>query len=218
MALVTSRSIVFVRWRFFDSFIFGTGHKVNSAIEANQEGIILRLAAGRERPIVGQRMRTMGGLRYSAVMFGFALSCAGQTYVTNYVTADPSFRRVDGKLYNVEKSVLWIPFEGECRAVTSNGIVLQKFKVNRVYKTEPVNELQSIGAYSGTPPIRHLVSENKVMGQKFMVRNYPKGEAASGHVIKGKAIRVGTFDHAGETLELWDFGAPNIVRVVTVKK
>lgn len=41
-------------------------------------------------------------------VIAFAATCAiawGQEAVTNYVTADQSFRRVAGKLYNVNKSV-----------------------------------------------------------------------------------------------------------------
>jgi len=148
-------------------------------------------------------------------------ACLAQTYVTNYVKADPSFRIVDSKLYNIQRSVLWEDFKGECLNVLTNGVVLQKFEVKKVYKTEKstANDLQSIGAYrSSIPPTRHLISETKTMGQKFIVRNYPTQSAATGQVLEGKALRVGTMEYRGATLELWDFGTPNIVPVVTKAK
>jgi hypothetical protein len=143
-------------------------------------------------------------------------SCFAQTYVTNYVTAAPHFRRVDGKLYNTQKSVLWLDIKAECLNVTTNGVLLQKFTVNRVYKTDPVSYGQSIGAYSSQPPTRHLISETKIPGQKLILRNYPTNNgAASGQVIEATAMRVGSIDYKGETLELWDYGTPNVVPVVT---
>jgi len=48
--------------------------------------------------------------------------------------------------------------------------------------------------------------------------NCQSQSAASGQVLRGKAIRVGTCQHQGETLELWDCGTPNIVPVVKIIK
>lgn len=153
------------------------------------------------------------------VALAITLPCLAQSYVTNYVAADPAFRRVGGQLYNTEKSVLWMPFEGDCVKVLTNGVIIQKFTMKQVYETirPRVTANQSIGAYSGaSAPVRRVVSEEKVPGQKVFIRNYPKSRApVTGRVLTGKAIRMGTYEYNGDTLELWDYGTPNIAPVIS---
>src|ERR1035437_6888549 len=118
----------------------------------------------------------------------------------------PVYRVVEGKVYDISRSVLWKQFDGECLTVLSDGIILQEMKVNRIYKTDPVPYNQSIGAY-GAPPRRHLVSETREPGKKFFVRNYPSSlMPTTGKRIQGLAIQTGVFQHRTETLEQWDFG------------
>lgn len=118
----------------------------------------------------------------------------------------PLYRVVEGKVYDISRSVLWKQFDGECLTVLSDGIILQEMKVNRIYKTDPVPYNQSIGAY-GAPPRRHLVSETREPGKKFFVRNYPSSlMPTTGKRIQGLAIQTGVFQHSNETLERWDYG------------
>jgi hypothetical protein len=138
-----------------------------------------------------------------------------QSYVTNYVQADPSFRRVNGQLYNIQKSILWTNIEAECINTTGDLVVLQTFKIRRVYENRPLSYEQSTGQmYSGGPPLRRLKSETKEPGQKLLIKNYPSASAAAGQQIKVRAMRAGTAQYQGQTLELWDCGTPNIVPVV----
>lgn len=121
----------------------------------------------------------------------------------------PVYRVVEGKVYDISRSVLWKQFDGECLTVLSDGIILQEIKVNRVYKTDPVPYNQSIGAY-GAPPARKLVSETREPGRRFFLRNYPSSlMPTTGKRIQGLAIQTGVFQYRTETLEQWDFGVDN---------
>lgn len=118
----------------------------------------------------------------------------------------PVYRVVEGKVYDISRSVLWKQFDGECLTVLSDGIILQEIKVNRVYQTDPVSDAQRHGAY-GAPPRRHLISETREPGKKFFVRNYPSFlTPTTGKRIQGLAIQIGVFQHRTETLEQWDYG------------
>jgi hypothetical protein len=118
----------------------------------------------------------------------------------------PVYRVVEGKVYDISRSVLWKQFNGECLTVLSDGIILQEIKVNRVYQTDPVSDAQRAGAY-GAPPRRHLVSETREPGKKFFVRKYPSSlMPTTGKRIQGLAIQTGVFQHRTETLEQWDYG------------
>ena len=118
----------------------------------------------------------------------------------------PVYRVVEGKVYDISRSVLWKQFDGECLTVISDGIILQEMKVHRVYETDPGNYNQSIGAYRA-PPARHLVSETREPGKRFFVRNYPSSlMPTTGKKIEGLAMQTGVFQHGSETLEQWDYG------------
>jgi len=113
---------------------------------------------------------------------------------------------VEGKVYNISRSVLWKRFDGECLTVFSDGIILQEIKVNRVYQTDPVSDAQRHGAY-GAPPRRHLVSETREPGKRLSLRNCPSSlRPTTGKQIQGLAMQTGVFQHGNETLEQWDYG------------
>jgi hypothetical protein len=44
---------------------------------------------------------------------------------TNYVEAVPTFREIDGRLYNTEQSTLFRNLEGNCLEVETNGLLIE---------------------------------------------------------------------------------------------
>lgn len=112
---------------------------------------------------------------------------------TNYMTAAPNFRVVDDQLYNVERSSRWYQFEGECMRVT-NGVVIRLSNV--------------LGPVGNAGP-----------GQWVCIRNYPTNYLpAIGQKLSGKAMRIGTVNIGTATLELWDYGTPNVVGVLVTNR
>ena len=56
---------------------------------------------------------------------------------------------------------------------------------------------------------RRLLSEDKIRGKKFLLKNYPSSlQATTGKEIRGKAMRTGTILIGGDVLEVWDYGTP----------
>jgi len=142
------------------------------------------------------------------------------TIRTNFITAAQSFREVNGKLYNSERSILWTNFQGECLKVLTNGLVISTFTMEPVYQMGTTTRF--IPGVPGAPgrheivPEKVQVGENKVLGRKIILQNYPAGLfPAVGQSITFRSIRVGTSDFNGDTLELWDYGTPHVVMVVT---
>lgn len=127
-----------------------------------------------------------------------------------YVPTARDFRVVTGQLYNIERSKLWKDCAGECVMVLTNGVIIQEYKIHRI--TAPggsVSYNQSVGAYAPIIP-RRVISEERILGQKFFLRNYPKDlMPTTGKDIKALGMRVGTFQYGLDTLECWDYGTPN---------
>jgi hypothetical protein len=122
---------------------------------------------------------------------------------TNFVTANSSFREVNGQLYNINRSLRWDDVGGDVLEVLTNGIVLQKY--DRVPAAYGANEYGQ----------RIVTAYDKIPGLKLVVQNYDTKNTAVGETIWVRAIQVGTIDYKGQKLELWDHGTPHIVAVVT---
>lgn len=139
---------------------------------------------------------------------------------TNFITAAKSFREVNGKLYNSERSILWTNFQGECLKVSASGLAISTFTMEPVYQMGTTTRF--VPGVPGAPG-RHevdskkfIVGENKVPGRKIVLRNYPAELfPAVGQSITFRAMLVGTSDFNGDTLELWDYGTPHVVMVMT---
>ena len=139
---------------------------------------------------------------------------------TNLITAAPSFREVNGKLYNSERSVLWTNFQGECLKVLPNGILIQTFTTEPVYEasTRSIDSHNYLGQVTSSRivPTTVQTGTKEVPSLKFFLCNYPTNKnPADGETISFRALRTGTIDCNGETLELWDYGTPHVVMVVT---
>lgn len=144
------------------------------------------------------------------------------TVTTNYVKAHNSFRRVDGKLYNIEKSVLWHDFLGVCVKVLTNGIVVQTVVEKRAsYVLPPSESATSIsnilaGGKASGPHVQTRTWQEE--GPAILLVNYDSPELAPGQVLRAKAIKVGTYLHEGNVIEKWDCGTPNIVPVIVTNR
>lgn len=120
----------------------------------------------------------------------------------------PEYRVVTNHVFNVPLSIYWQPFKGECLRFLTNGIIVQEVEVMRIYEPRTVNPLERIGAF-GAPMERRLLSEDKIRGKKFLLKNYPSSlQATTGKEIRGKAMRTGTILIGGDVLEVWDYGTP----------
>ncbi|HUZ06562.1 MAG TPA: hypothetical protein VMV89_03655 [Candidatus Paceibacterota bacterium] len=139
---------------------------------------------------------------------------------TNLVTAAENFREVNGKLYNSGRSVLWKNYQGECLKVLTNGILVQTFTIEPVFEatttSRPIeNYMGGITGYRQVPTTVQTGTK-EVPSLKFFLRNYPANKnPADGETISFRALRTGTIDYNGETLELWDYGTPHVAMVVT---
>jgi hypothetical protein len=140
-----------------------------------------------------------------AVVFVVILSPAQP--VTNWITAAPNFREVDGKLYNVEKSKLFHEFHGKCEGVSSNSIAVTPIQDKSV---TPVT------AANNPAFVTFLEGKGFWDGQTIIVRNYPTNNLpAKGVDVGGYAMKVGTIELKSGVYELWDYGTPHRVAQVT---
>jgi hypothetical protein len=129
---------------------------------------------------------------------------------TNVVTAHPAFRTIKGQLYNTELSTNFATIEGQCIAVLTNGVVVQRMELQQVYQEVATNTA------TGVAPAAVLVREERVPGKKFFIRNYPDNPMASvGDPISARAMRDGVFSYQNEAMELWEYGQPHKVAVVS---
>ena len=136
---------------------------------------------------------------------------------TNLIAVPEGFREVNGQLYNAESNALWTNFQGECLKVLANGVAISTFTMEPIYQATTVTErMHPDRDYlhaSDAKNDEHLVAktiqvgEKKVPGRKIVLRNYPAElYPAVGSILSFRAMRVGTSDYNGDTLELWDYG------------
>lgn len=153
-----------------------------------------------------------------SILLILLLNCMGAfaqpaTVTTNVVTAHPAFRIVNGQLYNTELSTNFATLEGRCIAVLSNGVIAQRIEIVN-YQEPATNAAQVALAITGTPA--PVIKTEYVPGKKFFIRNYPDQPLAEiGSPVLVRAMRDGVFSYESEIMELWDYGTPNKVAVVT---
>jgi len=146
------------------------------------------------------------------------LNCMGvwaqpATVTTNIVTAHPAFRIVNGQLYNTELSTNFATLAGRCIAVLSNGVIAQRIEI-QTYQEPATNAAQVALALAGTPA--PVIQTEYVPGKKFFIRNYPDQPLAEiGSPVLVRAMRDGIFNYESEIMELWEYGTPNQVSVVS---
>ncbi len=142
-----------------------------------------------------------------------------EVLVTNYVQAVPWFREVKGKLYNTDRSLLWQKIEGKCLKVLPAGLLIQGYTNEPVFEssTRSIPSHNYLGRVTSSRivPTTIQVGTREIPTLKCFLNNYPKHlSPAAGQKISFRALRTGTIDYKGETLELWDYGTPHMVAVI----
>lgn len=132
-----------------------------------------------------------------------AVGAAVAQVTTNWVTGPSNLRVVDGRLYNVDKSTNWLELVGECDRVLTNGIVFQQISYDPPWDD----------------PITHPRT-SKHYGKVIGVKNYPiNPKPITGVKMKFKAMKTPrTMDYGSQVLEVWEYGLPHRVAVVTTNK
>lgn len=114
---------------------------------------------------------------------------------TNWVTTAPQFRDVNGQLYNTERSTNFQYFVGNVVKVLTNAVALQK-------------QWESFNPHTG--------QWQKYTSDKIFITNFPASfEATTGSNQHGKAMKIGIINFDGDVLQLWDYGTPHRVKVVS---
>ncbi|MCU0785664.1 MAG: hypothetical protein MUF81_16790 [Verrucomicrobia bacterium] len=149
--------------------------------------------------------------------------------VTNLVAAHPDFRRVNGQLYNVEKSVLWQKMDLQFVRETEGVVIARRFTREPVYESQyyppsggGLTANQSIGAYAPGPSTyssggyrKVQTGTTKVFGATIALRNCRQHVLTTGKEFTVTAMRAGTYEKGAGILQLWDNGETNWVQVVT---
>lgn len=166
----------------------------------------------------------MWGLRTEAQTNAVVATNTTPIITTNYETAVPWFREVNGQLYNTSRSVLWKQFKGDITDVSSNRIILRTFTNEPVYSAA-TRSIMVPNWYGGGPAVSRLVptrvktGENKVYGRTIVIegdwKSLTKFDLAVGEPVQIHAMRVGTIKHNDLPTELWSIGKPHIVAVVS---
>ena len=148
---------------------------------------------------------------------------------TNWVTAAPSFREVNGRLYNSERSKLW-QYKDQLHFVRMEGDIVIAKQITQVetYDVQSVpgrvDRMQSSGLFTGSPgsysaePRRTketLVSSERQEGPPFAITNCQIKTFTVGQEFTAVFMRNGFLKSGGQNLELWDCGTPHIVAVIT---
>src|ERR1035437_7739479 len=126
-----------------------------------------------------------------------------------------SLRVVNGQVHDLNdtghRDASWKYMSGDIFKVSTNQIVISTFTVEPVYgaSTRSIPTRNYLGQVisSRTVPTQVQVGTEKVPDKKFILRNYPESLSPTvGQAVYFTAMRVGTLDYNGDTLELWDYG------------
>lgn len=136
-------------------------------------------------------------------------------FTTNVVTALPSFREVNGQLYNTELSVSWQKFQGRCLRVTTNGVVVEILTPVYGRLDESPGWIEH-GEQIGMNPSQQVLLRYDGSGKLIFLTNYPSAlQPAATQEFSFRAMKTGTVDFDDNKFELWDYGTPHVVMVVT---
>jgi hypothetical protein len=141
-------------------------------------------------------------------VFALMLAASASASQTNWLTSVSWYRDVGGQLYNTEKSVKFEAFGGMVKQVLPNAIVLQQ-----VY-TVAGNSIPLPDGNGGN--VWTIPKLKTVYGDKIFITNFPDAlQPTTGSMQHGRAMRIGTVRFGGDMLQLWDYGTPHRVAVVT---
>jgi hypothetical protein len=169
-----------------------------------------------------QTMKLKIQIIFTAIVATFGWRVLAQTNVapvilTNLIRAPDSLRDVNGRLYDINESVLWKTMDGDFLKISTKRIVLSTFTMEPIYQATTVTErMHPDRDYLHASDARNderlvakkvQVGDKKVPGKKIILLNYPANlYPADGQTVSFRAMRIGTSDYNGDTLELWDYG------------
>jgi hypothetical protein len=133
---------------------------------------------------------------------------------TNYITAHRSFRRVDGRLYNIEKSHLWSDIKGTCTKVLTNGIVVRTFVEKQREIPSSSDRRKSTDVLLGSGARVPSSESWEEEGPDIFLVNYDGPRPTTGKKIRTKAMEISVYPLNGKVIEMWDCGTPNVVPVI----
>lgn len=112
-------------------------------------------------------------------------------FKTNYLTAVPWYRDVDGQLYNTRYS---LRFQHIIASVESNyeGSLMIGWNTNGAAATNFEKEV--------------------------LLLNYPTNGVTNGQKLNIRALPVDLTNISGKEFEIWDYGKPHVVEMVTTNK
>lgn len=112
-------------------------------------------------------------------------------FKTNYLTAVPWYREVDGQLYNTRYS---LKFQHIIAIVETNyeGSLMVGWNTNGAAATNFEKEV--------------------------LLLNYPTNGVTNGQKLNIRALPVDLTNISGKEFEIWDFGKPHVVEMVTSNK
>jgi hypothetical protein len=134
--------------------------------------------------------------------------------VTNEVKAVPTYREVDGQLYNTKRSILFKSLEGNCLEVATNGLLIAL--VEPVWgRMDSLPSWRDGDEYMGLNPSQQVRVGEKETGKIIFLKHYfQTTNPAVTQDLSFNAMQTGTVNYNGHTFELWDCGEPHIAVVV----
>jgi hypothetical protein len=141
-------------------------------------------------------------------------------YVTNFALPTSNHRTVDGQLYDVKKSGRFFSFDALCLGVFPTGVFVQDFIDKPIYErparassdgSSRFGNFLGSGKSDATPPPSRQIGSERVLGEKYFLKNYPTNRIATGETISGRAMRddgTNLIDFQGERIRVYDYGLP----------
>jgi hypothetical protein len=144
-----------------------------------------------------------------------AQTSVGPGSAAGFIRAPDSLRVVKGQLYDLNdtehRDASWKFLHGDVVKVFTNRIIIATSTEIPIYgaSTRSIQTRNYLGHVTGSRivPTQVQVGTEKVPGKKFILLNYPENLSPTvSQAIQFTAMRVGTSDYNGDTLELWDYG------------
>lgn len=156
----------------------------------------------------------------TAIIFSaLLLALAAHADQTNWITAAPNFREVNGQLYNTAVSTNWP--EVRCKFKNKLGSLSVFLKVKRVKTGErEVNEPYNVGlgsVGSGYHIRQRAIYEDRD-GAVILVKNCPEENILTGREFEPRMMLVGNTNYEGNVVAIYDCGTPHRVAVTGFKK
>ncbi len=135
----------------------------------------------------------------------------GSVMLTNYVAPGPNFRMVDGTVYNITNSSLWVdPAYDHSPAINPLDNPLNVFKYSLVVETIEVGKI-TCGVYRNTYRREAYTGQlglaDNLLLKHVVITHFPNpDQLVSGQPITCLCMRVANYIENGVSLEAYDYG------------